>query len=41
MRARRSLQLVMDSGQAIDHPVMLGHPEGRYLKFLALRSVDD
>jgi 23S rRNA (cytosine1962-C5)-methyltransferase len=41
VRARRSLQLVMDSGQAIDHPVMLGHPEGRYLKFLALRSVDD
>jgi 23S rRNA (cytosine1962-C5)-methyltransferase len=41
VRARRSLQLVMDSGQAIDHPVMVGHPEGRYLKFLALRSVDD
>jgi 23S rRNA (cytosine1962-C5)-methyltransferase len=41
MRSRRSLQLVMDAGQAIDHPVMIGHPEGRYLKFLALRSVDD
>jgi 23S rRNA (cytosine1962-C5)-methyltransferase len=41
VRARRSLQLVMDSGQTLDHPVMLGHPEGRYLKYLALRSVDD
>ena len=40
-RAHRTLQLVMDSGQALDHPVMLGHPEGRYLKYLALRSVDD
>jgi 23S rRNA (cytosine1962-C5)-methyltransferase len=41
IRTRRSLQLVMDAGQTIDHPVMIGHPEGRYLKFLALRSVDD
>lgn len=41
VRARRTLQLVMDSGQALDHPVMIGHPEGRYLKYLALRSVDD
>lgn len=41
LRAGRSLQLVMDSGQALDHPVMIGHPEGRYLKYLALRSVDD
>ncbi|MEY2932362.1 MAG: hypothetical protein RL033_3111 [Pseudomonadota bacterium] len=41
IRARRSLQLVMDSGQTLDHPVMVGHPEGRYLKYLALRSVDD
>lgn len=41
VRAQRALQLVMDAGQALDHPVMIGHPEGRYLKYLALRSVDD
>jgi 23S rRNA (cytosine1962-C5)-methyltransferase len=28
IRTRRSLQLVMDAGQTIDHPVMIGHPEG-------------
>ena len=38
---QRPLQLVMEAGQALDHPVMIGHPEGRYLKFMALRSVDD
>ncbi len=41
MRCDRSLQLVMENGQALDHPVMVGHPEGRYLKYIALRSVDD
>jgi 23S rRNA (cytosine1962-C5)-methyltransferase len=40
-RLERPLQIVMESGQAQDHPVMLGHPEGRYLKFVALRSVFD
>ena len=40
-RSRRSLQIVMENGQALDHPVMVGHPEGRYLKYIALRSVDD
>jgi len=40
-RLSRPLQIVMDAGQALDHPVMVGHPEGRYLKFVALRSVDD
>jgi 23S rRNA (cytosine1962-C5)-methyltransferase len=38
---QRPLQLVMEAGQALDHPVMIGHPEGRYLKFMVLRSVDD
>jgi len=38
---QRPLQLVLESGQALDHPVMIGHPEGRYLKFMVLRSVDD
>jgi 23S rRNA (cytosine1962-C5)-methyltransferase len=40
-RLERPLQIVMESGQALDHPVMLGHPEGRYLKFVALRSTSD
>ena len=40
-RLSRPLQIVMDAGQALDHPVMVGHPEGRYLKFVALRSTDD
>jgi 23S rRNA (cytosine1962-C5)-methyltransferase len=40
-RLERPLQIVMEAGQAIDHPVMLGHPEGRYLKFVALRSTSD
>jgi len=40
-RLARPLQIVMDAGQALDHPVMVGHPEGRYLKFVALRSTGD
>jgi 23S rRNA (cytosine1962-C5)-methyltransferase len=40
-RLERPLQIVLETGQALDHPVMLGHPEGRYLKFVALRSVGD
>jgi len=40
-RLGRPLQIVLESGQALDHPVMVGHPEGRYLKFVALRSVSD
>jgi 23S rRNA (cytosine1962-C5)-methyltransferase len=40
-RLDRPLQIVLESGQALDHPVMLGHTEGRYLKFVALRSVGD
>jgi 23S rRNA (cytosine1962-C5)-methyltransferase len=40
-RLSRPLQIVMEHGQALDHPVMVGHPEGRYLKFVALRSVGD
>jgi 23S rRNA (cytosine1962-C5)-methyltransferase len=40
-RLARPLQIVMEHGQALDHPVMVGHPEGRYLKFVALRSVGD
>ena len=40
-RMERPLQIVLEAGQALDHPVMLGHPEGRYLKFVALRSTSD
>jgi 23S rRNA (cytosine1962-C5)-methyltransferase len=40
-RQGRSLQIAMDNAQASDHPVMIGHAEGRYLKFVALRSIDD
>lgn len=40
-RAGRALQIVLEPGQALDHPVMVGHPEGRYLKFVALRSIED
>jgi 23S rRNA (cytosine1962-C5)-methyltransferase len=40
-RQGRSLQIAMDNAQAIDHPVMIGHPEGRYLKFVALRCLGD
>jgi 23S rRNA (cytosine1962-C5)-methyltransferase len=41
LQSRHSLQIVMETGQALDHPVMVGHPEGRYLKFIALRSIGD
>jgi 23S rRNA (cytosine1962-C5)-methyltransferase len=33
-KARRALQIVHDAGHAPDHPVLAGHPEGRYLKFM-------
>jgi 23S rRNA (cytosine1962-C5)-methyltransferase len=36
-RARVRLQLVRDAGHALDHPVLIGHPEGRYLKFMVAR----
>jgi 23S rRNA (cytosine1962-C5)-methyltransferase len=36
-RSKRRLQLVCEMGHAADHPQQLGHPEGRYLKFLILR----
>ena len=36
-RARRRLQVFRDAGHALDHPIALGHPEGRYLKYLACR----
>jgi 23S rRNA (cytosine1962-C5)-methyltransferase len=38
-KARSSLQIVHDAGHAPDHPVLAGHPEGRYLKFMVARVV--
>jgi 23S rRNA (cytosine1962-C5)-methyltransferase len=40
MDARRKVTIVKRLGQAIDHPVSLHHPEGEYLKGLALRVLD-
>jgi 23S rRNA (cytosine1962-C5)-methyltransferase len=36
-RAGRRLQILHDAGHALDHPIALGHPEGRYLKFIVAR----
>lgn len=33
-RAQRRVQVVHERGQPVDHPELVGHPEGRYLKFL-------
>ena len=38
--ARRKVSIVKRLGQAIDHPTSLHHPEGEYLKGLALRALD-
>jgi 23S rRNA (cytosine1962-C5)-methyltransferase len=38
-KARYSLQIVHDAGHAPDHPVLAGHPEGRYLKFVVARAL--
>jgi len=39
-RARVRFQIVHDAAQAIDHPVAVGHPEGRYLKFVLGRVLE-
>lgn len=36
-RAERRLQIVHETGHAIDHPHFAIHPEGRYLKFVIAR----
>jgi 23S rRNA (cytosine1962-C5)-methyltransferase len=38
--AGRKVAIVRRLGQSIDHPVSLHHPEGEYLKGLALRALD-
>ncbi len=39
VNAKRRLQIFHDAGHAADHPLFVGHPEGRYLKFLAARAL--
>ena len=39
VNAKRRLQIFHDAGHAADHPIFVGHPEGRYLKFLVARSL--
>jgi len=39
-RADVDLAIIHDNGQAIDHPVRVGHVEGRYLKFMATRVTE-
>jgi 23S rRNA (cytosine1962-C5)-methyltransferase len=36
-RAGVRLQIIHDVGQPVDHPIFVGHPEGRYLKFVVGR----
>ena len=38
--ARRKVTVMKRLGQPIDHPMSLHHPEGEYLKGLALRALD-
>ena len=38
--AGRKVTIIRRLGQSIDHPVSLHHPEGEYLKGLALRALD-
>jgi 23S rRNA (cytosine1962-C5)-methyltransferase len=33
-KARREVRIIADTAHAPDHPIAVGHPEGRYLKFL-------
>jgi len=37
LKAGRRAQIVHEAAHAFDHPISLGHPEGRYLKFIILR----
>jgi 23S rRNA (cytosine1962-C5)-methyltransferase len=36
-KARLRYQVILDVGQPSDHPVLIGHEEGRYLKFVVGR----
>ena len=38
--AGKHLQIIHEAGQPIDHPVPAHFPEGRYLKFVVGRPID-
>ncbi|HNW36240.1 MAG TPA: class I SAM-dependent rRNA methyltransferase, partial [Candidatus Ozemobacteraceae bacterium] len=38
-RAGRRARIIRESFHALDHPIALAHPEGRYLKGLLLEVV--
>ena len=38
--ARRTMRIVTATVQPADHPVLLGHPEGDYLRCLVLQAID-
>jgi 23S rRNA (cytosine1962-C5)-methyltransferase len=40
-KARKRFQIVHDIGQPLDHPIFVGHPEGRYLKFVVGRVLQN
>jgi 23S rRNA (cytosine1962-C5)-methyltransferase len=39
VNAKRRFQIFHDAGHAADHPISVGHPEGRYLKFIVGRAL--
>lgn len=41
LRAGRRAQIVHEAGHALDHPHSVSHLEGRYLKFVVLRVLND
>ena len=41
LQSGRQAQIVHEAGHALDHPVCICHPEGRYLKFVVLRVLND
>jgi len=39
VNAKRRFQIFHDAAHASDHPISVGHPEGRYLKFMVGRAL--
>ena len=39
VNAKRRFQIFHDAAHAADHPISVGHPEGRYLKFIVGRAL--
>lgn len=40
-RVNRRFQIVHEAAHAFDHPVMIAHPEGRYLKLVLGRVLEN